>query len=167
MYGDFNSPTFGVASFVSLVTKKAIESTAKSYLLKTFVPYAEVISMTISAGGFILKTRFEDLEFEPNTYELVDSQSTYMQQFIALMKEKENTQVKICATSTSIDLKASELVFESDKEATDFLAELAGLRMKAFKSHSVNNGIDSSRLLLCAPKINLSDDSKPSISISV
>ena len=166
MLGDIDSPTFGMGSFFALITKKAIQSAAKSYLIKTFIPYAEIVSLTISAGDFILKTRFEDLLYEPAQIEFSDSQMTYMNQFVALMKDKENTQVKVCAIASINDLQEKQ-IDANEQDKTSLLKSLAKARMDYFKEWAVEQTIDSSRLLLCAPKIDLNKDSQPKVVISV
>ena len=171
MLGDLDSPTFGVASFVSLVTKKAIQSAAKSYLIKTFLPYSDVISMTISAGEFILKTRFEDLIYQPRQLQISEAQKEYIDQFVALMKDKESTQVKVCGIATAADLVEAPAnpgsATEINDETKNKLRAVALERMNLFKQAAVEKGVESSRLLLCAPKIDLSKESKPRLVLSV
>lgn len=170
MLGDVDSPSFGIGSFVSLVTKKAIQSAAKSYLIKTFLPYADVISMTISAGEFILKTRFEDLVYQPAQVAISEQQQEFLSQFVALMKDKESTQVKVCGIAVKTDLNAvNEQGSESSdiKQDNDKLKELAKQRMEQFKNLVVEQGVESSRILLCSPKLDLSEGSLPRIEFSV
>lgn len=172
MLGNVDSPTFGIGSFVSLITKKAIQSAAKSYLISTFLPYADVISMTISAGEFILKTRFEDLIYQSGQIELAEQQQSFITQFVALMKDKPSTQVKVCGIAASSD---AELHSQPNGQATDEqkkllnqeLKTIAKQRMEQFKKAVVEQGVESSRILLCAPKLDLSKDSQPRIEFSV
>lgn len=171
IFGDLDSPTFGVGSFVSLITKEAIQSAAKSYLITTFLPYSDVISMTISAGEFIMKTRFEDLIYQPGQHEISESQEKYFDQFVALMKDKESTQVKVCGIATSADLPESLQVDtktpEVQNEINKNLKNVALKRMNLFKESAVARGIESARVLLCSPKIDLSKDSQPRLVLSV
>jgi len=167
MLGNLDSPTFGFGSFVSLITTKAIESAAKSYLIKTFIPYAEVLSMTISAGEFIMKTRFEDLIYQPMQVEITQEQTSYMDQFVALMKDKPKTQVKACAVATGSDFVESGEKMTEELEKTTYLKSLSQQRMTKFKQYVVEKGIESSRVLLCSPKVDLNKDSQPHIAISV
>lgn len=167
MQGNLDNPSFGFGSFVNLITKKAIQSAATSYLLNAFVPYAELLNITISAGDFIMKTRFEDLIYQSEQTDISEGQHTYLNQFIALMKEKKSTSVKVCAVSTIDDLgsQREELATEKDKAA--YLMEISNKRMSAFKQYVVSKSIESSRILLCSPKVDLSKESKPRIEISV
>ncbi len=164
--GDLNSPAFGLSSFIGLVTKKAIQATATSYLMKTFLPYAEVISMTISAGDFILKTRFEDLKYSSGRTEFESSQDNYLQQFISLMKDKKDTRVKVCAVSTSNDL-SENFKQRSKEDRVSQLKAISKERMDLFKTFMVENEIESARILLCAPALDLDSRDKGRITISV
>jgi hypothetical protein len=164
MMGNLNSPTFGFGSFISLITKKAIQSAATSYLVKTFIPYAEILSVTMSAGDFILKTRFEDLKYDKGQVELSEQQQPFMNQFIALMKDKKDTQVKVCAISTMVDTATAST---SKDEKIAELYKLSTLRMNAFKAFAVKNEVESSRILLCKPQIDLDDKSAGRIEISI
>lgn len=167
MLGDLDSPSFGYSSFIALITKKAIQSAAQTYLIKTFIPYAEILSITFSAGEFILKTRFEDLIYEPAQIAISESQFAYMQQFITLMKDKKSTQVKVCAIATATDLVEEGTQTQIEEEKILKLKKLAQERMIAFEEYAVAQGIDSSRILTCIPGVDLSIETQPKIVISV
>jgi hypothetical protein len=174
MLGNIDSPTFGVSSFVSLITKKAIQSAAKSYLIKTFLPYSDIITMTISAGEFIMKTRFQDLVYLPGQVDIAVQQQTFLNQFVALMKDKPSTQVKVCGIATTADLNQLSNEEQSEKasdtikaENNEKLIQIALQRMSIFKQSAVEQGVQSSRILMCAPKLDLSEGSKPRLVLSV
>ena len=167
MLGDLDSPTFGYSSFIALITQKAVQAAAQSYLIKTFIPYAELLSITFSAGEFILKTRFEDLIYNPTQITISESQLPYMQQFVALMKDKKNTQVKVCATATIEDLAEEGVNAQTEEQKILKLKSLAQQRMIAFEEYAVTEGIESSRILTCTPKVDLSMENRPKITISI
>ncbi len=164
--GKTSDPSFGVSNFIALITKKAVMSATESYIMKTFVPYANVVSVAMVAGEFILKVRFEDLPYQPKQIELDEKQSQYLSQFVALMKDKKDTQVKICAISTPSDI---DLPFYSKLTEAQIkqLKQIGDQREKHFKSQAVNSGIASGRILLCTPQIDNSKDGIPRINISV
>ena len=164
--GNVDNPDFGVSSFISLITKKAIQSAATSYLMKAFLPYAELISISISAGDFILKTRFEDLHYPPSQIEFDEQQKIYMQQFILLMKDKKDTQVKACAVSTKLDVNENAEILSEDDRVSQ-LKSISQKRMDYFKSYVVEQGIESARILLCSPKLDLEDKGEGKIEISI
>lgn len=166
--GSTDDPSFGVNSFLILVTKKAVMSQAKSYLMQTFVPYASVVSVAMAAGDFALKLRFDDLPYEPAQTDLSEAQAEYVQQFIALMKDKEKTQVKICGVATPVDISKPLGEKIEDEALVQAMLEIAEKRSEIFKRFVVEQGgVESSRLLLCQAQIDFSEKAQPHISIAL
>lgn len=166
--GSINDPAFGISNFIALATKKAVLSQAKSYLMQTFVPYATVVSVAISAGEFALKLRFEDLLYAAGETAVGPEQVAYADQFSALLNDKSKAQVKVCGVATAADLKEDSQLRPEDEESLDILRTIAKLRAENFKKYAVENGgIASFRILVCAPKLDFSDNAKPRISISI
>ncbi|WP_444996543.1 DUF748 domain-containing protein [Aliikangiella sp. IMCC44359] len=165
--GNVNAPGFGVSSFITLITKKAVMSAAESYLIDTFVPYANVLSVVRIAGEYMLKVRFEDLEYSPEMIEVQEKQLKFIQQFTTLLKDKPDTQVKVCAIATPQDLP--ELKPEiKNPEYIEKLRTISKHRGEHFKAWVVEKGkIESSKLLLCQPQIDSSKDAKPRIEFEV
>ena len=164
--GNVDNPDFGMSSFFALVTRKAIQSAATSYLIKAFLPYAELVSISISAGDFILKTRFENLNYPPYQIEFDQQQMIYMQQFVNLMKDKKDTQVKVCAVSTMLDAQQHADPV-SKEDLASLLKSISQQRMDYFKSFVVEQEIESARILLCHPKLDLEDKGMGRIEISI
>ncbi len=166
--GSTSDPQFGMSSIVSLITQKAIWMATQDYLLKTFVPYANIVSAAMAVGEFALKLRFEDLPYQAKQISISEDQQAYLQAFIALMQDQEKTRVNICAISTpaDINLKAGSKV--TDKSQIKQLKEIGEQREEAFKEYIIKHGnVASSRLLLCSPKIDSSENSQPRIELSV
>lgn len=174
MGGSVDDPSFGVQSFLMLVAKKAALSQAKSYLMNTFVPYASVVSVAIAAGEFALKIRFEDLSYLPKATNIDPSHQTYVDEFINLLADKPKVQVKICGIATLADydgeksLRGNTTKETLDEQARLSLKAIAKARAENFKRYVTNTSrIDSSRLLLCSPEINFSENAQPRIKISL
>lgn len=166
--GATSDPKFGISSFIALITKRAVMSATETYLIKTFVPYANIVSVARSAGEFLLKIRFEDLPYQPKQIQPNDLQQEYLDQFIALMKDKTDTQVKLCAISTPSDISQNGGVDITNKDNIKILKELAEKREHAFKAYVIKHGqIDSARLLLCAPQIDSSINGVPRMKLSI
>ena len=166
--GSTSDPQFGLSSVVSLITQKAIWMATQDYLLKTFIPYANIVSAAMSVGEFALKLRFEELPYQAKQIEINEEQQAYLQAFIALMQAKEKTRVNICAISTpaDIDLKTNNKII--NKDHIKQLKEIGEQREDAFKAYVIKHGnIASSRLLLCSPKIDSSKNAQPRIELSV
>ena len=165
--GSTDAPSFGMRGFISLMIKQATMSAAKDYLMTTFVPYANVVTIAMTAGEYLLKVRFNDLAFPAKETELNAEQNTFLTQFSALMKDKPDTQLTLCAIATPADIGkplGTEIV---NKDEIKQLAELSKQRLNAFKDHMVNQeNIASSRLLLCLPKVDFSADAKPRITFT-
>jgi hypothetical protein len=166
--GKTSDPSFGLSSFIALITQKAAMSAAESYVMKTFVPYANIVSIAKSAGEFLLKVRFEDLSYGIKQVAPNSSQQAYLDPFIALMQDKTDTQVKLCAISVPQDIGLASGIELEDKEQIKRLKKLGEQREQAFKAYVIKHGaIDSARLLFCAPQIDSSKDAKPRMVISV
>ena len=165
--GDVSSPSFGLTGLMTLVVKQATMLAAKDYLITTFIPYASVVSIAITAGEFALKIRVNDLEFPAKTVALQPQHQEFLEQFSALLKEKEDVQVKLCAIATAadIDKKAGSAI--TDKGDINALTEISQQRTHAFKDYMVEKGgIGSARLLLCKPQIDSAEDAKPRLSFT-
>ncbi len=166
--GSTSDPKFGLSSIVTLITKKAIMSATQDYLMTTFVPYANIVSIAITAGEFALKLRFDDLEYQVEQVEPNDRQDAYLKEFIALMQDKEDTRVTICAISTPADIGLKAGVSVTDKADIKRLINMGEEREHAFKDHLIEEGkIDSSRILFCKPQIDSDEGAIPRIAISV
>jgi hypothetical protein len=165
--GSTSDPKFGLSSIVTLITKKAIMSATQDYLMTTFVPYANIVSIAITAGEFALKLRFDDLAYQEKQIEPDDSQSAYLKEFMALMQEKEDTRVTICAISVPGDISLKAGVAITDKTTIKRLIDMGKKREHAFKDHLIEKGkIDSSRILFCKPKIDSTEGAIPRMAIS-
>jgi hypothetical protein len=166
--GSTSDPSFGLSSIVTLITKKAIYSATQEYLMTTFVPYANIVSIAITAGEFALKLRFDDLEYQEKQVEPNQKQEAYLQEFIALMHDKEDTRVTICAISTPADIDLKAGISVTNKADIKRLIDLGEEREHAFKDYLIEEGkINSSRILLCKPQIDSGEGAIPRIAISV
>ncbi len=166
--GSTSDPQFGLSSIVSLITQKAIFMATQDYLMKTFVPYANIVSVAMSVGDFALKVRFEDLPYQAKQIKPNKAQAEFLQQFIALMKDKDDAKVKICAISTPADIGLAAGTTVTNKKEIKRLKEIANKREHAFKEYIIEHGdIKSSRLMLCSPQIDSDKDAVPRISLSV
>lgn len=166
--GSTSDPQFGLSSIVSLITQKAILLATQEYLLKTFIPYANIVSAAMTVGEFALKLRFDDLPYQAKQIVINEEQQAYLQAFIALMQDKKDTRVNICAISTPADINLKTGSKVTDKSKIKKLKEIAEQREEAFKDYIIKHGkIASSRLLLCSPKIDSSENAQPRIELSV
>ena len=165
--GDVSEPEFGVSNFIALVSKKAIMSAAETYLIETFVPYANVLSVVMIAGEYMLKVSFEDLVYTPTIIDIQPEHMTFVGEFTKLVQDKPDTQVKVCAIATPADLPGVPVNIEDENYLTQ-LREISNQRGQAFKAWLVDKSqIESSKLLICQPQVDTSDDGKPRIEFEV
>ncbi|OUR60743.1 hypothetical protein A9Q74_12305 [Colwellia sp. 39_35_sub15_T18] len=166
--GSTSDPDFGMSSIVTLITQKAVRMATQDYLMTTFVPYANIVSVAMTVGEFALKLRFDDLMYQAKQIEPNEAQQAYLQAFIALMQDKDDTRVNLCAISTPADIGLVVGSQVTDKKQVRQLKDIAEQREATLKDYLIKQGnIASSRLLLCAPKIDSSEDAQPRIELSV
>ena len=165
--GNVDNPEFGLRSLLMLPLRKALFSASSSYLMQTFVPYANVISIAQLASEQILKIRVKPLVFSPGQQALSEEQHAFLEELYNLMVNKADSQLKACGVATYQDLM---LDTQSDAditgEQTNQLKQLAELRADALKDYLVSAGIKSSRVLLCSPELDLSRDGKPRVELN-
>lgn len=165
--GNTDDPSFGASGFIGLIIKQATMLAAKDYLMTTFVPYAKVVSIAMSAGEQLLKVRFNDLVYSPKQFDLNENHQDFLQQFATLLKDKSNTQVTICPIATAADLGLPVDKEISDKEQLQQLTELSLKRFHQFKNIMVNQyQLASSRLLVCTPQIDSAKKAQPRLVFS-
>ena len=166
--GSTSDPQFGMSSIVTLITQKAIWMATQDYLMTTFVPYANIVSVAMKVGEFALKLRFDDLIYQVKQIAPNEDQQSYLQAFIALMQDKKSTRVNICAISTPEDIGLVTGSAVTDPNDIERLKTIANERELALKDYVIEHGqIESSRLLLCAPQIDSSKGAVPRIALSV
>jgi hypothetical protein len=166
--GSTSDPSFGMSSIATLITQKAVWMATQDYLMKTFVPYANIVSVAMSVGEFAMKLRFDDLIYQTKQIEPNEAQKAYLDAFIGLMQNKEDTRVNICAISIPADIDLNGGSQVTDKKLIQQLKDIGEQREAAFKDYIIKQGnIASSRLLLCIPKIDSNEEAKPRIELSV
>jgi len=164
--GDVDNPEFGWRNFLFLPVRKALYSASSNYLMQTFIPYANVISIAQLAGDQLLKIRVEPLIFEPTEAQLSDRQNDFLVQLSQLMKDKEDSQLKACGVTSYVDLGFDTPPATLDESQKAQARELAQTRANHLKDYLVSSGIRSSRVLLCSPEIDLSKDSQPRVELN-
>lgn len=159
MTGDVDNPEFEWMNFLLIPVRKALYKASSTYLMQTFVPYANVISIAQIAGEQLLKIRVEPLLYEPGQIAPSPQQMTYIDQLVALLKDKPENQLKMCPFATAQELPEGEIQPDSAAQ----LKAMAQQRGESLKDYLVDQGIASSRLLLCAPKTEAEADDLPRI----
>jgi hypothetical protein len=139
-------------------------SQAKDYLLTTFVPYAQVLTVALSGAEYLLKVRFEPLILQPMQSSLDEANQQYLAQLVLLMQDKPELQLKTCAISTLADLGASDGLPLTVEQVAQ-LKDLGTMRQSSLKRYLVDQGIASSRVLYCAPELDKAVDALPRVEL--
>jgi len=161
--GDTNSPSFGFSGFITLLVKQATIAGAKDYLTMTFVPYANLVKIVMAADKHLLKIEISDLNYIPLKFEVTEDQDVFIATFTELLKDKTDLQIKMCGVSTAEDigLEKGKKLSNEDIEA---LIRISEQRVNNFKRFMVEEkGINSSRLVLCKPRIDNTMQATPHI----
>lgn len=165
--GNTNSPSFGVSGFMTLIIQQATLSAAKDYLITTFVPYASVVKIAIVAGELALKVRVNDLVYPAGDADLQPEHEVFLNEFAALMKDKDDLSLKLCAVATAEDIGKPAGTPITEASDIQQMKALSHKRVENFKDYMVEEeGISSSRLLLCTPQIDSDIDAKPSLTFA-
>ncbi|AEF55287.1 DUF748 domain-containing protein [Marinomonas posidonica] len=164
--GDIDNPEFGWRNFLFLPVRKALYSASSNYLMQTFIPYANVISIAQLAGDQLLKIRVEPLIFAPTATQISADQNDFLVQLSQLMKDKEDSQLKACGVTSYVDLGFDAPPATLDEAQKAQARELAQTRADHLKDYLVASGIRSSRILLCSPEMDLSKNSQPRVELN-
>ena len=160
--GNVHGPNFGLNGFLNLIAQKAALAASESYLINTFVPYANIVTLTKIAGSYALTPRVDDLIFETGQYELTNEQTEFLDKLAALLEDKQDTDMRACGFSTYTEEEATPDTITP--EQTGALRELARQRENALKTYLVSEkSVPSSRILLCGGKIDQRLDIAPRI----
>ncbi|MGB1297540.1 MAG: DUF748 domain-containing protein, partial [Psychrobium sp.] len=162
--GNIQDPSFGISNVITLVAQKAIMSQAKSYLINTFVPYANLVTVASVAGEYLLRLEMNDLNYQPGQVEISASQQVFVDELGALLTDKPKQQVKLCPVARAGELITSGSTPEQQVSA---LKNLSKERGNVLKNRLINHyGIESARLLVCAPKVDTDENSQPRVEFS-
>jgi len=165
--GDTSDPSFGIGGFFTLIVKQATMMAAKDYLMTTFVPYANVVSIAMTAGEFLLKVRFNDITFQNGIVNMQSHDQSFLTEFSQLMLDKPDTQITLCGISTPADIELPTGKIIKEKSLINQLNELSVKRAEHFKKLMVEQySIESSRLLLCSPQIDFDKDAQSRITFA-
>jgi len=164
--GDINDPSFGLSGFATLLVKRATMMAAKDYLMTTFVPYANVVTIAMAAGEHLLKVRLNDLPYKPKETTLTDSQLLFATELTQLIKDNDDLRITLCAIGVPEDTGLANGEKIEDKEKLSELLTISNLRSKQFKQHLVSNGVASERIIQCAAEIDFSTDAKPRLTFA-
>ncbi|MGO3346079.1 MAG: DUF748 domain-containing protein [Marinomonas sp.] len=164
--GNIDSPSFGWGDFLFIPVKKALFSASSSYLLQTFVPYANVITIAQFASNQLLKIRVKPLIYLPGETKADAEKNIFLKQLVALLKDKKESELKVCGVASYLDLGFTEPLTNIDNKTRDKANALAEERAINLKDYLVAQQINSARIFVCSPEADFSKGSQPRIELN-
>lgn len=162
--GNINDPQFSVADAINQVLAKTLQKSALSYLKYMLGPYGIGISVAEFAYEQATKIRLNPILFAPGSDDLDETAIDYLKRVAAIMKDYPEVQVSVCGVATESDRAAMNKNTSTD---TALLA-LARNRADSIEDQLVKlNGIDSNRIIACAPDIDKSAEGKPRADLEI
>ena len=150
--GSIHDPSFGIDGFISILTTKAIQLGAQNYLIQTFLPYANIVTVAMLAGDTLFDINIAPLPYEAGQAKLLEPQLVYGQELAKVLKDKADLQLTICAdVSAQRAQEQSALTVRARTEK-----ELLGkVRIDNFIAFLVDeHQIDAGRLIPCKVKVS-------------
>lgn len=161
--GDTSRPSFGLSGFVTLLVKRATIAAAKDYLTMTFVPYASLVKVVIAADKHLLKLEINNLNYPATVTQVGADHQEFITTFTELLNDKSDLQIKLCGVSTAVDI-GKQVGDQLSAVDIENLIKISEQRGSMFKQYMVEEKqIESSRLLLCKPRIDNSFEAVPHI----
>lgn len=167
MSGNIQNPDFQWQNFFLLPIRQGLFKASSAYLMQTFVPYANVITLVQFAGEQALKLRVEPLQFALGEEDITaPEQEAFIDQMITLMKDRKGAQLRACGVSVVRDIDEDTPYDSLTNEQRNELLQLADERAETLKDYLVDNGIQSSRVFLCSPSIDDDNNALPRVTFS-
>lgn len=166
MRGDISNPSFQWQNFFLLPIRQGLYKASSSYLMQTFVPYANVITLVQFAGEQALRLRVEPLKFEYGDSDINESQQAFLDQLATLMKDRNGAQLRACGFGVPKDLDEETPPETLDNDDQQALLKLANKRAESLKAYLVDADIKSSRIFLCSPDIDSSKKGQPRVELN-
>lgn len=152
--GNLDDPDIGLTGIISLITTKAMKEGAKSYLMQTFVPYANIVSVAMMAGGTLFAINVDDLKYPAEQVILDDKQKTFADQLAQILIDKPKLQITACPVLGKADGISGPVKTLADKKISELKA-MGQQRFHHFVDYLVDEkGIASDRIVPCASELS-------------
>ncbi|REL28425.1 DUF748 domain-containing protein [Thalassotalea euphylliae] len=164
--GDINQPNLGIGGLISLITEKALKEGAKNYMIQTFLPYANIITVAMLASDSLFEISMEDLPYQSGQLALLEPQLAYAKQLAAVMAQQESAQVVICPKVNALDItnSAGTAVAEPNIQLIAF----GEARLDKFTDHLIEElGIDAERIIHCQARIEDESQAKSRLTFAI
>lgn len=182
--GSLDDPQFGYQTVINKLAGKGLKSAAMGYLSKALQPFGALISigkMVVDAqekGSFIT---LQPVYFSPAGATLNTESEAYLAKLAQMMEERKGMRLNICGLAVVSDKQPiwQQLLEENSKrkkplteetlqqELEPRLQQLAQQRSEVVKASMAAKAIDIERLFSCYPKVDLSLQDRPQVSLGL
>jgi hypothetical protein len=187
--GDLSAPEFSLSGVVNLALTNALKSAAMSYITNALQPLGAVL-IVYDLLEKATQVRFKPFEYTPGSSELGDTNSEYADKVATLLQDRQALKLTLCGVSNGDDqaLIRSRVIAESQAlaakkgkkitldEATKrldgkvvkgVLLEIAEKRSNGLKSYLMDKGVAETRLFTCRPMIDLEEEAKARVELTL
>lgn len=154
--GHFDDPNFGLSGFVSLITTKALKKGARNYLMQTFVPYSNIVSVAMMAGDTLFAINVDDLTYSAKQVPLEDKQQKFADEVAQILTDKEHIQMTVCPVMGKADIEGEQRKGDLSSQQLIQVRQLGQQRLERFIDYLVDEKqINHDRLVACSTEIDL------------
>ena len=165
--GNLDDLSVGVGHAVQIVVKKGLLAGMQTAATTYFAPLwpALAASKLFAAAS---KLSFQAVTFNAGEVQPGAEQLTYIDNMAGLLAKRPKVNLSLCGRAVAEDMA---LLFpdaaEPDEAQLSALAELSRQRQEAVKDALIDAGIESDRLVTCAPGAEVSDTELPRVEFGV
>ncbi|REL36920.1 DUF748 domain-containing protein [Thalassotalea euphylliae] len=165
--GDINQPNLGIGGLISLITEKALKQGAKNYMIQTFLPYANIITVAMLASDSLFEISMEDLPYQAGQSELLAPQLDYAKQLAAVLTQQKDAQVVICPKVIKRDIAVDDEATLSGEQKKQLLA-LGESRLDLFTDHLIATlGVNAERIIHCQTVVEPNNNVQSRLSFAI
>jgi hypothetical protein len=166
--GDLEDLSVGVGDAIRIVMQNGLMAGMQTAATTYFAPLwpALAASKLFSAASAL---RFQEVEFAPSSAALDGERLTYVHNMAELLVKRPKVNLTLCGRAVAADVLALAPSGESalDEEQQQALENLADERALVIKDALISEGIESARLVTCAPEFRPEDDGPPRVVFGV
>ena len=166
--GDLADLSVGVGDAIRIVMQKGLMAGMQTAATTYFAPLWPALAATklFSAASAL---RFQEVEFVANSAELAGERLTYVRNMAALLSKRPKVNLTLCGRTVAADVLALAPAGEAalSEEQRQALEKLADARALVVKDTLTDEGIESARLVTCAPEVRSGDDGPPRVVFGV
>ncbi|WP_286270287.1 DUF748 domain-containing protein [Thalassotalea hakodatensis] len=154
--GHFDDPNFGLSGFVSLITTKALKRGARNYLMQTFVPYSNIISVAMMAGDSLFAINVDDLNYSAKQVPLADKQQKFADDVAKILTDKDHIQMTVCPVIGKADVQGEQRKGNLSPQQLAEVRQLGQQRLETFIDYLVDEKqVSHDRIVSCSTEIDL------------